>query len=196
MNSTHARSEAWLGGLVAEVAGRRKPRVLVGGLGMGCTLRAALDALPEDADVHVVELSSAVVGWCRDPLAPLTDGAVLDPRVSVEVADVAMVLDRPRPASDRYDAIVLDLFEGPDEAGRRDAAIFGAAGLAATRRALQPGGVYAVWSERPGPTFEKRLARAGFHFELRRPGRGGLRHAVYLAWIGGKRGVERQALGQ
>ncbi len=79
------------------------------------------------------------------------------------------------------DAIVLDLFEGPAETARADEPLFGAAAIDRVRRALTPGGVYAVWSENPVPVFEDRLARAGFDVERRRPGRGGLRHAVYLA---------------
>lgn len=181
MNSRNARSEAWLGGLAEGIARRPSPRVLVGGLGMGCTLRAALDALPDDATVHVVELEPAVVEWCRGPLAPLTDAAVLDPRVSVEIGDVAAAISRSAASRSRFDAILLDLFEGPDEKGQRDVAIFGRRGLAHTRGALSAGGLYAVWSERPGPAFEKRLVRAGFRFECRRPGKGGLRHAVYVA---------------
>jgi spermidine synthase len=176
MNSRAARSEVALGELaVAGLAERAAPRVLIGGLGMGITLRAALDRLPPGARVLVVELVPAVVEWCRGPLRALTGGAVLDPRVSVEIGDVAAAL---RPNA-RLDAIALDLFEGPDAAGSH--AWSGPAGLARARAALAPAGVLAVWSERPDPAFERRLEASGFAVERSRPGRGGLRHAVYRA---------------
>jgi spermidine synthase len=174
MTSRTARSEAALGELaVSGLADRAAPRVLIGGLGMAITLRAALDRLPPGARVLVVELVPEVVEWCRGPLRALTDGAVLDPRVSVEIGDVAAAL---RPGAG-FDAIALDLFEGPDPAGPH----FGAAALARAHAALAPEGVLAVWSERPDPAFERRLAAAGFAVSRARPGRGGLRHAVYRA---------------
>ena len=179
MNASESRSEIALGKLAGCVADRPRPRVLIGGLGMAITLRAALESLPQDALVLVAEIEPAVEAWCRGPLASLTDGAVFDSRVSVEVGDVADVIDC---AAERtYDCIVLDLFEGPAERTGSADRLFGRAGLAAARRALATDGVYAVWSEKPGSAFERRLARAGFKFECRRPGRGGLRHAVYLA---------------
>jgi spermidine synthase len=176
MNSRAARSEAALGELaVAGLAERAAPRVLIGGLGMGITLRAALDRLPPGARVVVVELVPEVVEWCRGPLRELTGGALLDPRVSVEIGDVAAAL---RPGAG-LDAIALDLFEGP--AGAGSAAWSGAAALARAHAALAPEGVLAVWAEQPDPAFERRLAAAGFAVTRVRPGRGGLRHAVYRA---------------
>lgn len=178
MTSAAQRSELALGVLAAEAcAGRRAPRVLLGGLGMGFTLRAVLDALPPRARVLVAELHPAVVEWCRGPLAPLTGGAVLDARVEVECADVASLLAR-APAG-RLDAIALDLFSGP-RAPQRDDPHYGQAALARMRSALRPGGVLAVWSEQPDPAFARSLDRAGFAVSRRRPGRGGLRHAVTL----------------
>jgi spermidine synthase len=169
------------------VAGRPRPRVLVGGLGMGYTLRAALDALPPAARVVVAEIEPAVVRWCRGPLAELTGHAADDPRVAIEVADVAAVIARAGKAGDarfdaRFDAIILDLYEGPRQAtqGREDP-FYGERALAATHRALAPGGVFAVWSEDADAAFERRLATAGFAVERKRPGRGGPRHVVYLA---------------
>ncbi len=102
--------------------------------------------------------------------------AACDPRVSFEVADVARVIAH---AALPFDAIALDLFEGP-RGPRRDDPHFGDGALAAARAALAPGGVFAAWSERPEPAFEKRLEAAGFAVERRRPGRGGLRHVVYV----------------
>jgi spermidine synthase len=184
MNSAAHRSED----AVAEVAcrplaGRPRPRVLLGGLGMGYTLRAALDILPSTARVHLVEIDPVIVGWCRGPLAPLTGGAVDDPRVELEIADVAAVLARAREPA--FDAIILDLYEGP-RAGERagggeDDPLWGRRALENARAALSPGGVLAVWSEDPDAAFEKRLAAVGFSMARLRPGRGGPRHVVYAA---------------
>ncbi|HEV7517236.1 MAG TPA: spermidine synthase [Thermoanaerobaculia bacterium] len=161
----------------------RGPRVLIGGLGMGFTLRAALDLLPRSARVLVAEIDPVIVRWCRGPLAPLTRNAIDDRRVTVEVADVAVVLARAaRTPAERFDAVVLDLYEGPREAhGGKDHPLWGERALGTTRDALLPGGTLAVWSEDADAAFEKRLAVAGFRVERRRPGKGGPRHAVYVA---------------
>lgn len=157
------------------------PRVLVGGLGMGYTLRAALDELPATAEVTVAELTPRIVEWCRGPLAPLTAGAVDDPRVRVHVGDVAEVIARTR-ATARWDAIVLDLYEGPYVATQRpDDPLFGKAALARTKAALAPGGVLAIWSEDREAAFEQRLRALGFAVEVRSSGRGGRRHVIYVA---------------
>lgn len=160
-----------------EVAGREKPRVLIGGLGMGYTLRAALDSLPKTARVVVAEINEVVVRWCRGPLAGLTNNALRDPRASVVLEDVARVIER-----GGFDAIILDLYEGPREAARAEGdPFYGREALRRTRDALTPRGVFAVWSEDPDAAFEKRLRAAGFDVERRKPGKGGPRHAVYLA---------------
>jgi spermidine synthase len=163
--------------------GPRGPRVLIGGLGMGYTLRAALDLLPRSAQVKVAEIDPVIVRWCRGPLAPLTRNAVDDRRVEIEVADVAAVLARAaRSPEERFDAVVLDLYEGPREAhGGKGDPLWGERALATTRDALLPGGTLAVWSEDADAVFEKRLAAAGFQVERRRPGKGGPRHVVYVA---------------
>ncbi|MBW2274386.1 MAG: spermidine synthase [Deltaproteobacteria bacterium] len=212
MNSAASRSELSLAEeACARIVGRAAPRVLVGGLGMGCTLRAALDALPADAQVIVAELDETILSWCRGPLALLTDRAVEDPRVEVRIGDVAEVIaEAARPGAAPYDAILLDLYEGPHPATQpRRHPHYGEAALARTRKALggdprrgagtgalrdaSPdappdapkdegrSGVLAVWSEDPDAAFEDRLARAGFAVERRRPGRGGRRHVVYVA---------------
>lgn len=162
----------------AEVARRERPRVLIGGLGMGFTLRAALDALPRSGRVVVAEINEAVVRWCRGPLAPLTGNAARDPRSKILLKDVAEVIAEGPP----YDAIILDLYEGPRAAtqGREDP-FYGPAALKRTRAALTRGGVLAVWSEDPDTAFEKRLRQGGFEVERRKPGKGGPRHTVYLA---------------
>ncbi|MEE2677198.1 MAG: spermidine synthase [Myxococcota bacterium] len=178
MRSAAHRSETALAELaLARLAGRPAPRVLIGGLGMGLTLRAALDGLPARARVRVAELHAPVVAWCRGPLAELTAGAVDDPRVHVDVADVAQVIAE----GGRFDAILLDLFVGPQRPDREDP-LWGTAALARTRNALAPGGVFAVWGEAPDAGFEKRLRGADLGFERARPGRGGRRHVVYVAF--------------
>jgi spermidine synthase len=181
MTSAARRSEEALATLAcAELRGRPAPRVLVGGLGMGYTLRAALDALPAAAAVTVAELQPEVIDWCRGPLAPLTGGAVADPRVAVVVGDVARVIAQA--GAGAYDAVILDLYEGPHAATQRaDDPFYGPSALARTRAALAPGGVFAVWSEEEDAAFAARLPAAGFTVRLHRAGRGGRSHAVYVA---------------
>jgi spermidine synthase len=163
---------------LAKMGHRRHPRVLVGGLGLGFTLRAALDALPPDASVAVAELTGRVVEWCRGPVAPSIGHALDDRRVKVAVADVMEIVRRSRD----LDAIIIDLYEGPRALPRGvPDPLYGEAAAAAVWSALAPGGVYAVWSEEPHEPFERRLVRRGFEVERARVGRGGPRHAVYLA---------------
>jgi spermidine synthase len=184
MNSAASRSEVALARIAcAELAGRAAPRVLIGGLGMGCTLRAALDSLPAASRVVVAELHATVVHWCRAPLAELTGHAVDDPRVELRVADVASALaEAAAPGAPRLDAVLLDLYEGPHPTSQpRDHPHYGAAALARTRAALRPDGILAIWSEDPDGLFERELARAGFAARRERPGRGGRRHVVYVA---------------
>ena len=184
MNSSANRSEIALGDSACRlVASRPRPRVLIGGLGMGFTLRAALDLLPADARVVVAELDSAVVKWCRGPLADLTQCAVNDPRVSVETDDVAaVIISASRKGAERFDAIIIDLYVGPGvDSDEHYDPFYGSLALQTTAHALTPGGVFAVWGENADKAFETRLAAAGFSFERRRPGRGGLRHVVYVA---------------
>lgn len=180
MNSQANRSEVALGRLACEaIAGRPAPRVLVGGLGMACTLRACLDALPATASVVVAELNEAVLAWCREqPLAALTDGAALDPRVELRLGDVA---DAIREARNAFDAVILDLYEGPRPVTPRAHPHYGPAALARTRDALRAGGVLAVWLEEPTPAFVRSLERVGFAVRSVRLGAGGRRHAVALA---------------
>ena len=185
MNGVANRSELALARLgCAALPPATAPRVLVGGLGLGFTLRAALDALPASARVTVAELTPAVVDWCRGPARSPSGDALADPRVDVQVADVADVIAEAARARGpaRFHAILLDLYEGPHEATQSaQDPFYGAAALRRTRQALHPGGVLAVWSEEPDAAFARRLSAAGFHFELHRPGKGGRRHAVYVA---------------
>ena len=150
---------------------------------MGCTLRAALDSLPAAAQILVVELNEVVLRWCRGPLAALTDHAADDERVEVRIGDVAdAIAEAARPAATPIDAILLDLYEGPHPASQAgDHPHYGEPALARMRLALGANGILAIWSENPDPAFERQLERAGFSVRRQRPGRGGLRHAVYVA---------------
>nr|WP_291315043.1 spermidine synthase [Desulfuromonas sp.] len=158
--------------------------MLVGGLGMGFTLKAVLDTLPAAAKVVVAELNPVVLEWCRGPLAGLTGGAATDPRVTVEITDVADLIRRSAvgAGAEGFDAVVLDLYTGPHAGShKRDDPLYGSRAIEATRAALRPGGVFAVWGENFDAGFDKRLKAAGFSVTSERPGRGGLRHVVYLA---------------
>ena len=134
--------------------------VLIGGLGMGYTLRATLDLLPEKASVVVAELVPEVVEWNRGPLGPLANQPLDDPRTSVVEGDVAKVI---RESDRRFDAILLDVDNGPDALTQRtNGWLYSPAGLAAIHRALRPKGALAVWSVANEPTFERRLRAVGF----------------------------------
>ena len=177
MTTRDRRSEQGLATLAcAALTG--SPRVLIGGLGMAYTLRAALDVLPATAEVVVAELTAAVADWCRGPLAPLTGAAVLDPRVAVVIDDVAAVIaGAPR---GRYDAILLDLYEGPHAATQRaDDPFYGSAALGKSHAALAPGGTLAVWSEEPDDAFARRFGAAGFDVATHRLGKT-RSHIVYV----------------
>lgn len=180
MSTQFHRSEDALARLALErLAGRPRPRVLTAGLGLGITLRALLDGLGRDARVEVAELHEPIVRWCRGPLAAVNGGAANDPRVRIEVGDV---MDVVREARAPFDAIVLDLMEGPSH-GRAHATahLYGPRALAAVHRALAPGGVYAVWGEDDAPAFLDALLRSGFDARRVICGGGGPRHVVYVA---------------
>jgi spermidine synthase len=189
MNAHANRSELALGErAAAALAAHPRPRLLIGGLGMGCTLRAALDGLPAEAQVTVAELNPVIAAWCRGPLAALTGGAVEDPRVEVWIGDVARRIALAAEDGPAFDGIALDLYEGPAPGVRslRDPH-FGEEALRRCRGALAPGGLLAIWAEDPDPAFVDRLRRAGFEVHQERPGRGGRRHVVYLATLAAAR---------
>jgi spermidine synthase len=180
MTSSAHRSEDALAEMACNaIHDRARSRVLLGGLGMAYTLRATLDNLPDSASITVVELNPKVVEWCREPLAPLTDSAISDPRVTVEIGDVARAISESKAAS--WDAIILDLYEGPHEASQSPYdPFYGKDALAHSAKALSPRGVLAVWSEDPDLAFERNLVAAGFSLEKNASGKGGRRHVVYL----------------
>lgn len=181
----HGSEEALATLALAALDGRRKPRVLVGGLGMGFTVRATLAALDERGGggrVVVAEILPAVVVWNRGPLAHLAGHALDDPRVTVEEADVAMLLEGPRP----WDVVLLDVDNGPEaltlHSNRR---LYTSRGIERLRRALTPGGVLGIWCADPEPGFARALGYAGFRVESRRVGASpsgrGPRHTILVA---------------
>lgn len=184
MNSRLSGSEEALAELVCErLRGRPAPRLLIGGLGLGFTLRAALAALGPDAQVEVAELVPEVVQWAQTEMAAIFAGSLQDPRVRVEVADVARLIGA---GSARYDAILLDVDNGPEGMTRAaNDRLYDPRGLAAARAALRPGGALAVWSSGPDRRFTQRLRDAGFATEevsvRARGARGGARHVIWIA---------------
>ena len=163
--------------------GRTHPSLLIGGLGMGFTLRAALDELPADARVTVAELVPAIVKWNRGELGPLANHPLADERVEVVVEDVRQVIGRHAGA---FDAIALDVDNGPmalSAAG--NASLYSTRGLEAARRALRPGGVLIVWSAAEDPAFVRRVESTGARVSIERPtvrgGASGAKHVLFVA---------------
>ena len=183
MGSRLRGSEEALARLGCEgLADRPMARVLIGGLGMGFTLRAALDALGPAAEVTVAELVPAVAKWVRGPLAALSDDALADPRVRLHEGDVGRLIRASRTA---FDAILLDVDNGPEGLTRpQNDSLYDGAGLQAARAALRPGGVLGVWSAVPDASFTQRLGRCGFlvrEAPVHAHGKRGTRHMIWLA---------------
>ena len=161
MNSRLSGSEQALANLAADqLSSKPKLRWLIGGLGMGFTLRAALERLDEDAFITVAELVPSVINWARGPMAPVFGGCLDDPRLSIHEGDVGELIR----GSDRiWDAILLDVDNGPDGLTRKgNDALYSASGLSAAFRAVSPGGIFSVWSSAPDAAFTRRLKQAGF----------------------------------
>jgi len=159
------------------------PQVLVGGYGMGFTLRAALEVLPPQASVTVAELVPEIIAWARGPMAEVTAGCLDDHRVEIVQGDVAALIGRARGT---YDAILLDVDNGPDGLSRlANDGLYSMPGLARARAALKPGGVLAVWSASADPAFHRRLRDSGFavdEVEVRARSNGkGPRHTIWFA---------------
>ena len=160
MGSQVRHSEQALATLVCERLSDKDGRVLIGGLGMGFTLGAALKAWGPAASVLVAELVPKVVAWANGPLAHIFGSSLADPRVSVEVVDVHDVIAR---APDSYDAILLDVDNGPDGLIQlANDRLYCNWGLRSAYAALSPGGILAIWSSYSDAGFFERLERAGF----------------------------------
>ena len=178
----HGSEEAMAAFACQEIQKLKQPKVLIGGLGMGFTLRATLDLLSPDAKVVVAELVPAVVEWNRGPLGPLAGHPLKDKRVRVETEDVAVTLQSGR---SQFDAVLLDVDNGPSAlTASNNAGLYEKRGIAAASAALKIEGVLAVWAAREDRKFEKRLRESGFEVQVRRVrGRlkkGGPRHTIFL----------------
>jgi spermidine synthase len=184
MNSRAGGSEAALATLACQkIRACRRPRLLIGGLGMGFTLRAALSVLGAQARIIVAELVPAVAAWARGPMAEVFGESLADPRVRVRETDVAELIRR---APSAFDAILLDVDNGPAGLTRTaNDGLYDMAGLSAAHAALRPGGLLAVWSSGPDADFTRRLGRSGFDVDetaVRANGaRGGARHVIWIA---------------
>ena len=184
MNSRLSGSEEALATIACgRIRDRKTPRILIGGLGMGFTLRAALAALGPAARIVVAELVPAVVAWARGPMAEVFADSLSDPRVSIREADVGHLIGSETSA---FDAILLDVDNGPEGLTRKtNDALYDLKGLNAARAALRPRGVLAVWSSKQNPKFTWRLGKAGFAAEEVRArangSRGGARHVIWIA---------------
>ena len=182
MNSRMSGSEEALAEMTIARLGRKDPHILIGGYGMGFTLRKALALLGPDAVVSVAELVPKIIDWARGPMAELTAGGLDDPRTHVELVDVARAIGR---AQGVYDAILLDVDNGPDGLTRPgNDGLYSMTGLKIAKAALKPGGVLAVWSAAPDARFAKRMRDAGFEVEevavrARQNGKGP-RHVIWF----------------
>ena len=180
-------SEEQLAVLTLERLGKPDARLLVGGYGMGFTLRAALAAMGPRGSVTVAEIVPEIIEWARGPLAHLTGDTLDDPRARIETCDVAALIDDAGDGTSRpYDAILLDVDNGPDGIVRTgNERLYTRTGLARARDALGPGGLLAVWSAAPDAKFARRLGDAGFTVEERtvraRPNNKGPRHTIWFA---------------
>jgi spermidine synthase len=195
--ATHSERELALR-TCADLAKAARPRVLIGGLGLGFTLRAALDVLPRQAEVVVAEVFDCVVRWNYEHLPELQGDALRDPRLGIARCDVWDAIGGslgdphaagPRPASSRresgFDVILLDVDNGPAATCLdANARLYGRRGIERIKKALRPGGLLAVWATDPDAAFERRLRAAGFeaHTEaVRSRGSRGTRHQLFLA---------------
>ena len=184
MNSRLSGSEAALATLAAKKIEKvASPHMLIGGLGMGFTLRAALAVLGNKAQIEVAELVPAVVAWARGPMAEIFGDSLNDPRVSIREADVSEII---RSHRSKFDAILLDVDNGPEGLTREaNDALYDPAGLKVAHAALRPGGVLAVWSSGPNAPFTRRLRGAGFdvnEVNVRATERGrGAHHVIWIA---------------
>lgn len=185
MSSRMSGSEEALALMTCDRLRTDAPHLLIGGYGMGFTLRAALTRLGPKAHVTVVELVPEIMDWARGPMAELTAGCLDDPRVNLVMRDVSRTIAAVQRC---YDAILLDVDNGPDGLTRADNDhIYSMPGLQEAKAALRPGGVLAIWSAAPDERFARRLKHAGFQVEevMVRAGRNGkgARHIIWFARV-------------
>lgn len=184
MSSRMSGSEEALATMTCErLRSPQAASLLIGGYGMGFTLRAALGVLGPDAKVAVAELVPGIIEWARGPMAELAAGCLDDPRVELVLGDVSKTISA---ATRRYDAILLDVDNGPDGLTREaNEGLYSASGLATAKAALRPGGILAIWSAAPDARFTRRLSAAGFQVEevgVRARSNGkGPRHVIWFA---------------
>ena len=180
-------SEEQLAELTLERLRVPAPRLLIGGYGMGFTFRKALEKAGEGAAVVVAEVVPEILDWARGPLAHLTGSTLEDPRGEVVLCDVAALIDDANDGTcEKFDAILLDVDNGPDGIVREgNERLYSKTGLGKARDALRPGGILAVWSAAPDNKFTVRLKSAGFDVEVRtvraRPNNKGPRHTIWFA---------------
>lgn len=187
MNSRMTATEQALATIACDkIRTRAAANILIGGLGMGYTLRAALAVLGQDARIAVAELVPKVVAWARGPMAALFGGSLTDPRVTIQEQDV---LDLIAAARAEYDAILLDVDNGPNGIVRKaNDRLYDVNGLAAAHKALRPGGVLAVWSSSPDAKFTSRLRKSGFDVtENAVRAKGPLGRAQHFIWTATRR---------
>lgn len=186
MNSRVSGSEEALATLTCKQIKAKNPRILIGGYGMGFTLRAALGVLPNQAHVEVAELIPAIVDWARGPMAEVSGDCLEDTRVKISIEDVSKIIA----AADReYDAILLDVDNGPDGLTKGDnEQLYGMTGLGTAKSALRAGGILAIWSSGPDAAFGKRLQKSGFAVDEKtvsaRANGKGAKHTIWLATNG------------
>ncbi|BDI61697.1 spermidine synthase [Qipengyuania nanhaisediminis] len=183
-------SEEQLAEMTLDRLEAQAPRILIGGYGMGFTYRAALSRVSESAQIVVGEISDKILGWARGPMAALTGETLSDPRLDLKICDVAALIDDANDGTcDKFDAILLDVDNGPDGLVRADNnRIYSKTGLGKARDALKPGGIVSVWSAAPDHGFRRRMKEAGFIVEERtvrsRPNNKGAHHTI---WFGRKK---------
>jgi spermidine synthase len=187
MSSRMRYSEEQLAELTIDRLGKTNARMLIGGYGMGFTYRAAAARLGEGAEIVIAEISEAIIDWAKGPMAALTGECLADTRLDLRICDVAALIDDANDGtSGKFDAILLDVDNGPDgivrDANNR---IYSRTGLAKARDALRPGGILAVWSAGPDPAFRKRLFDTGLtvtEWNVRsRPNNKGAHHIIWFA---------------
>ncbi len=182
MSSARYHSEQEMAAVALKKVKAKNPVVLIGGLGLGFTVQATLALLPAQGQVVVAEISPDVVAWNKGPLAHLAGAPLEDPRVTVEVADVAQVAAH---SPQRFDAVLLDVDLGPSAlAARKNQKLYEDKGIASLRASLRPGGVLVVWSAGPDAPFLNRLGRAGFDAQMERSAArvgGAASHVLFVA---------------